>query len=201
MTNPKQRNIVESKMESGQIQLGVKKSSGKSSDQVPTQGFFYGGVAEEFIGREGWHSYNYGEQLRQHLILQTICWQRATSGCGDDTLMPRMVVSLCSLPASYNFYDIPSQKRVARCTNIPRTGALLTVKGVGQRLRKGFQKQWRELKCRVVVGLTNLIGTSLKIGWGNLPAFESLSSAAEIRHSARNTRLWDTDLCLACTYR
>ena len=43
LTEQKQRIIVENKMEFGQIQLGVKKGSGKSLDRVPSQGFFYAG--------------------------------------------------------------------------------------------------------------------------------------------------------------
>ena len=70
----------------------------------------------------------------------------------------------------------------SRCTNIPHTGALLTVKGVGQRLRKGFQ-----LLGKTVAGETGLAGHPMQVRI--LSIFESLSSAAKIRHSARNTRL------------
>ena len=95
-------------MDPGQIQLGVKRSSGKSLDRYPTQGFFYGGVAEEFIGWEGWHSYNYGEQLRQHLILQ-ICGV-AQSGRAQR----KAEIRFKSYPVSFLqniFYDNPSSKR------------------------------------------------------------------------------------------
>jgi hypothetical protein len=42
-TNKNKWIIVESKMNVGQIQLGVKRSSGKSLDRHSTQGFFYAG--------------------------------------------------------------------------------------------------------------------------------------------------------------
>ena len=114
-----------------------------------------------------------------------------------------------SLSGLFSYPNNPSSKRVARCTNIPHTGALPTVKGVGQRLRKGLGK-WRRVTRR-----GNRIddgnGWSVKIehytcasedstpntirlpviafNVAILPTFLSLSSAAEIRHSARNTRL------------
>ena len=110
---------------------------------------------------------------------------------------------LFSYPSRYN----PSQKRVARCTNIPHTGALPTVKGVGQRLRKGFQSsgvcetQKRSLGNASIDEKLQGFGTIqrylyVRVDWPMrvgeqvkiLPTFESLSSAAEIRHSARNTR-------------
>ncbi len=85
-------------MDTGQIQLGVKRSSGKFLDRYPSQGFFYGGGIAKYSWLLDVIASGHGFLARQHLILQIIYWQRATSGCGDDTLMPRMVVSLCSLP-------------------------------------------------------------------------------------------------------
>jgi hypothetical protein len=101
--------------------------------------------------------------------------------------------------------DNPSSKRVARCTNIPHTGALSTVKGVGQRLRKGFQGQ-RVARIRLFIEQkqrdaeeirrpktrakrASLNTTLLSMLKKLCLFFESLSSAAEIRHLARNTKL------------
>ena len=93
---------------------------------------------------------------------------------------------------------IPSQKRVARCTNILHTGATLTDVGEGQRLRKGFQSGGVATTVRQGCNQQGQIVAFAKLyyRYGYLSTFESLSSAAEIRHPARNTRLWDTDLCL-----
>lgn len=98
--------------------------------------------------------------------------------------------------------DNPSRKRDARCTNILHTGATLSGVGEGQRLRKGFQRQRRgsvgvgdyglNRNCKYWYEATlpsGQIRMTVNAEWGILPVFESLSSAAEIRHSARNTRL------------
>ena len=179
-------------MVSDTIQLGAKKPQGKSLSDAKLRGFFYGGsdfsvgeLVYALIGtglsRRGYYSAVI--KRRQHLILQTICRQR-----------PRLFILLKSYtfnskPCLHLFYDNPSRKRDSVCTNIPHTGALSTVKGVGQRLRKGFrggsvyetqQEQLRLLITRWVVGARcQCRGTH----------FESLSSAAKLRHSARNTRL------------
>ena len=158
-------------MSIGQIQLGVKKSSGESLDRYSAQGFFYGGGVEA----------------------PGVGTQRSGSTCTSNGSSSRLRAweSRVGNPARQHliFYDNPSSKRVARCTNIPQKGALPTVKGVGQRLRKGFQgsgvyetqqKQLYLLITRWVISVCcQCRGTCL----------ESLSSAAEIRHSARNTRL------------
>ena len=182
-------------MKTGQIQLGVKRSSGKSLDRFSTQGFFYGGGVEQRTdssGAAGWNLYardgkecpNYPSHC-QHLILQT-CGV-AQSGRARDA-----EIRFKSYPVSF-FYDNPSQKRVARCTNIPHTGALPTVKGVGQRLRKGFQGSGvANITLNCCCGKTQGLGLRPvnKIQQTIHSAYlESLSSAAEIRHSARNTRL------------
>jgi len=95
---------------------------------------------------------------------------------------------LFSYPSRYN----PSQKRDARCTNIPQKGALLTVKGVGQRRRKGFQ-EWYRLLQQQGQGVEDegrfVVGLSLNWILGNPAHPESPFSAVEIRHPARNTRL------------
>jgi hypothetical protein len=127
---------------------------------------------------------------------------------------------------------IPSQKRVARCTNILHTGATLSGVGEGQRLRKGFQsggvcETQREPKMsgrirpwvRAEVQEGVCINENRSANWQALsttesfrqgkihqqvrllPIFLSPSSAAKLRHSARNTRLWCKYLCLACTHR
>ena len=63
------RMVDRSDMDTGIVKLGVqKKLLGEPLPCVQLGSFFYGGVEEEFIGWEGWHSYNYGEQLRQHLF-------------------------------------------------------------------------------------------------------------------------------------
>ena len=110
------------------------------------------------------------------------------------------------------FYDIPSRKRVARCTNIFHTGALPTVKGGRQRLSWGFQRQQK--RGSLTYGSNPFQFESwewpsdrfkLSPHWLRrsrpTACFESLNSVVEIRHPARNTRLWDTDLCLTCIYR
>ncbi len=126
MTNPKQRSIVESKMESGQIQLGVLKSSEESSDQVPTQGFFYGGQVDEKPKAMYVRTIN---PARQHLILQTIYvggglvtgqssgFDAEDRGALAETQRRlRTSASYAELVGSttarrHLFYDIPSSKR------------------------------------------------------------------------------------------
>ena len=104
---------------------------------------------------------------------------------------------LFSYPSRYN----PSQKRDARCTNILHTGATLSGVGEGQRLRKGFQGQWRgslttlTYRSMVLCKYQSLSGEQSQAEQSSInvavptTCLESLSSAAEIRHSARNTRL------------
>lgn len=118
LTEQKQRIIVESKMSIGQIQLGVKKGSGESLDRYSVQGFFYGGG----VLRDG------QRQESSRLV-------RPRTG-RDDT-------EIEANPTCQHliFYDNPSSKRLARCTNIPHTGATLQVWAREQRLRKGFQGQ------------------------------------------------------------
>ena len=112
-------------MVTGRIKLGAyKELSRKSLSRDQLEGFFYGGVAEEFIGWEGWHSYNYGEQLRQHLILQTIRavaqWPKAPEMSGNRGrsigTQPTAIDGGCggSNPtcSNFTFYDNPSSKRV-----------------------------------------------------------------------------------------
>ena len=199
MTEQKQRIIVESKMDIGRIKLGAtKRLSRKPLSGVLLEGFFYAGTFEEFIGWEGWHSYNYGEFApAAPNFSDNLCRQRVDEkpkAMHVRTINPR-------LPAPF-FYDNPSQKRVARCTNIPHTGALPTVKGVGQRLRKGFQETGNgTAKLRIVTrteaGANPLcrgrhllrLARPSKLKKLSFVLLESLSSAAEIRHSARNTRL------------
>ena len=69
-------------MKAGQIQLGVKRSSGKSLDRFLTQGFFYGGgvpvnkkpiKAERTASLAKQTPVQFRVSARQHLILQTIC--------------------------------------------------------------------------------------------------------------------------------
>ncbi len=115
---------------------------------------------------------------------------RASSGFEGIPLVRIKAGGLVGYPAphlfSNNFYDIPSSKRDARCTNIPHTGALPTVKGVGQRLRKGFQKKKNGLRERLIWKDTAYAQCPAKDAWLSrsrwLIASESLSSAAEIRH-------------------
>ncbi|MCK5016927.1 MAG: hypothetical protein KAS32_07625 [Candidatus Peribacteraceae bacterium] len=75
---------------------------------------------------------------------------------------------------------IPSSKRVARCTNILHTGATLSGVGEGQRLSWGL---------RNISPMTITVESKIYTVQVDLPILESLNSAAEIRHSARNTRL------------
>ena len=227
--------IVESKMVTGQIQLGANlKLLGNPLSGGQPGSFFYWRRRSKRTGQISVRGHVAGESFaemrvkliasgtaspaRQHLILQT------TRAVAQRTKAPEMsgnrgrsigtqstaIDGGCggSNPTCSNFYDNPSQKRVAECTNIPRTGALPTVKGVGQRLRKGFQKL-------DVVSIRNKAlfwWTPIRKFWSSYPIVrkmrvrfpfqpESLSSAAKIRHSARNTRLWYKYLCLACTHR
>ena len=200
-------------MVTGQIKLGATKELSRNSqsrDQL--EGFFYGGgvvlrlititpatYQERQIGR------SISQSRRQHLILQTICkWQsmaRLRELLGKVSPLPEAQVNDADqfLPLAFHlFYDIPSKKRDAECTNILHTGATLSGVGEGQRLRKGFQRRLRG--SAGVRSITASIGNSTytlclyglidkDAGWGILPVFESLSSAAELRHSARNTRL------------
>ena len=100
------------------------------------------------------------------------------------------------------FYDNPSRKRDCKCTNILQKGALLTVRGEGQRLRKGFQRQWCWEVAQIHLTGNGVCNSAQSyLGKQNypdevahtifhfLPCPESLSSAAEIRHLAKNTRL------------
>ena len=175
-TNQKQRSIVESNMDTGQIQLGVKKGSGEFLDRYPTQGFFYGG------GRGG--------QMVRYLLCSRIGRRNIDKIIPllvDESLFAENKLSIAVPTARQHliFYDIPSRKRVARCTNILHTGATLSGVGEGQRLRKGFQSGGvcETLQANSDGGRNPLKQVEL------LPTFESLSSAAKIRHSARNTRL------------
>lgn len=195
-TNKNKWIIVESKMVTGRIKLGANlRLLRKPLSGDLLRGFFYGGVAEEFIGWEGWHSYNYGEQLRQHLILQAICVEQEVQPSTRTSSVLRvfrlfdsrregLLVTLLCTPF---FYDNPSSKRVARCTNILPTGATLTGVGEGQRLRKGFQNggsgthNGRSCESRTVSRNPDKQRTPAHFG--------SLSSAAKLRHSARNMRL------------
>ena len=201
MTAQKQRIIVESKMSTGQIQLGVKESSGKSPDRYSTQGFFYAGCKGE--AEIGTAILSVHRSLPTDGIPQTpnfsdnLCWQwhypkRYEVATSFATALPA--------PFQNNFYDNPSRKRLARCTNIPHTGALPTVKGVGQRLRKGFKRQWRgSLTIKTAFKSAGAWGGHTKVNCflkatrnivaDQLPVLKSLSSAAKIRHPARNTRL------------
>lgn len=119
---------------------------------------------------------------------------------------------------------IPSRKRVARYTNIPHKGAMSTVMGEEQRLRKGCWKYWRRDSvglslCKVLETAVRIAGRksmlhcegncceqgqarqrSLCIGDHFYLFSNNLSSAAEIRYSARNTRLRSKNLRLACTH-
>ena len=154
-------------MSIGQIQLGVKRSSGESLDRYSAQGFFYGGdvVAS-------------GKAVAT-LKLQAFTTIRNKS-CIRSLDCP-LVGSRVGNPARQHliFYDNPSSKRVARCTNNPQTGALLTVKGVEQRLRKGFQEEQENGDTQSESSDTDAHG----IQQANCRlSFGSLSSAAEIRH-------------------
>jgi len=167
-------------MATGRIILGAKELSRKSLSSGQLEGFFYGG------GRGGL------------MMGKCLSWLLITKHyCSRPTARQHLI-----------FYDNPSQKRVARCTKIPHTGALLTVKGVGQRLRKGFQKWWRGKIVPIRLTRNEMYYSAQSYrSKQNYPdeviqiisclLFESLSSAAELRHSARNTTLWDTDLCVA----
>ena len=151
----------------------------------------------------------------KHLILQTK-WPSGgilvKVGRTESSLCCRYVRSapqVRSLSRPFIFYDNPSSKRVARCTNILHTGATLSGVGEGQRLRKGFQGLHssvggrERLRLELETVSSRYKATILQALSVTLFAssFESLSSAAKIRHSARNMRLWDIDLCLACTHR
>jgi hypothetical protein len=103
---------------------------------------------------------------------------------------------------------IPNRKRDSGCTNIFLTGALPTVKGERQRLRKGFQRQLRG--SAGVRSITASIGNSTytlclygfidkDAGWGILPVFESLSSVVEIRQSRKKYEVM-RDGPLPCLY-
>ncbi len=141
-------------MDTGQIQLGAKRSSGKSLDRYPTQGFFYGGSS---VGRaSGTPEVAGSTPARQHLILQTIYvggglvtgqssgFDAEDRGALAET--PRRLrtsASYAELVGSttarrHLFYDNPTRKRLARCTNTIHTGATLQVWANEQRLRKGF---------------------------------------------------------------
>ena len=145
------------------------------------RGFFYG-VVTDLVA-----VYRVNDLARQHLILQTICRQVVSTvriWTGRDRLVHPEY-----LPAPF-FYDNPSQKRVARCTNILHTGATLSGVGEGQRLRKGFQKQWRGSLTIIEYSRVERVSiTEACFCCRPTACFESLSSAAKLRHSARNTRL------------
>ncbi len=141
--------------------------------------------------------------VRQHLILQTK-WPSGgilvKVGRTESSLCCRYVRSapqVRSLSRPFIFYDNPSSKRVARCTNILHTGATLSGVGEGQRLRKGFQGlhssvggrerlrlELETVSSRYKATILQALSVTLFASF-----FESLSSAAKIRHSARNTRL------------
>ena len=203
-------------MSTGQIQLGVKKSSGKSPDRYSTQGFFYGGgVVAPGVGTErrrgtctrngspirlrAWES-RVGNPARQHLILQTICAKGSGRYTVTKMLLSQVLVdSQCKiqiqlrltsqvldsnqqiLPApAHLFYDIPSQKRLARCTNNIHTGATLQVWADEQRLRKGFQRQWRGSLTIIEYSRIKRISiTEACFCCRPTACLESLSSAAE----------------------
>ena len=192
------------------IQLGAKRPQGKSLSCAKLRGFFNGG-GELTGSSKTWavNSYDVSQHqqlgnssntqlitlsARQHLILQTIRWQPLYSG--ESRLHELYSIASRKLGANPNcqhlFYDNPSRKRLARCTNIPHTGALPTVKGVEQRLRKGFQVKW-QFACVGRLRIPELNSQQVK-PQDSLCRFESylpesLSSAAKIRHPARNTRL------------
>ncbi len=155
-------------MESGQIQLGAKKGFGKSSDQVPTQGFFYCGAACAKRKLERWDT----DKLLRGFLTEDTGDAIESAGLNPAPVAP-----------NFNFYDIPSQKRVARCTNILHKGARLSGLGEGQRLRKGFQGQWRGSLtiCGVQQGTTFTQMSRLSYRCRPTACFESLSSAAETK--------------------
>ena len=190
-------------MVQGTIQLGVKRPQSKSLPCAKLRGFFNGG---DMRVHKCWAAIKQqGTPARQHLILQTIDGRVAQSIGMTSELCGVSDTNAGLTPAPVSlFYDNPSRKRVARCTNIPHTGALPTVKGVGQRLRKGFQgglkwhtslSEWsNSTRERYVVvgdglGLTPLKRCRKQSLRRLTPVLESLSSAAKLRHSARNTRL------------
>ncbi len=93
------------------------------------------------------------------------------------------------------FYDNPSRKRDCSMHEYSTHRSHITGMGVEQRLRKGFQDGARKAHIklgdqlnRMLIALRNKRPSYFKMMtvFGNL---ESLSSAAEIRHLANNTRL------------
>lgn len=112
-------------MDTGQIQLGVKRSSGKSLDRYPTQGFFYwrwrGSLIVAIHTRNIAKSIPVADQLpAKHLILQTIRavaqWPKAPEMSGNRGrsvgTQPTAIDGSCggSNPTCSNFYDIPSSQ-------------------------------------------------------------------------------------------
>ncbi len=160
-------------MKAGQIQLGVRRSSGKSLDRFSAQGFFYG----ERRGRKRIHEAS-PEKIK---------------ATGLRTVYGYVVADIFPARQHLIFYDNPSRKRDARCTNIPHTGAILQVWARVQRLRKGFQENQRgsvggkerlrlELEA-VSKRYRTTIPQALSVTFFASSMFlESLSSAAEIRH-------------------
>lgn len=166
-------------MATGTIKLGAYKKL--SRNPLPgglLEGFFYGG-GEVNVG----------------LARGRVPARKASARIG-----PKLVnVPQVETPARQHliFYDIPSSKRVARCTNILPTGARLSGLGEGQRLRKGFhnggvcethciqsRSGGRTKQREVRIGdCTGEAKQQVKL----LPIFESLSSAAEIRLYIRET--------------
>ena len=145
------------------IQLGAKRPQGKSLSCAKLRGFFYGG------GCGG--------------LIMGIClsWRLITKHyCSRPTARQHLI-----------FYDNPSRKRVARCTNIFHTGALPTVKGGRQRLSWGFLKQWRGSLIAVQFRFGRDVGMAsrflpspqmVRIAVLTACFIESLSSVVEIRH-------------------
>ena len=169
-------NYRRSNMKLGQIQLGVKKGSGKSLDRVSAQGFFYAGRR---VGN--------AKRKRAGNVLLASLWETKML-----VVLLQVGLNPASVAPNFNFYDIPSQKRLARCTNIPHTGALPTVKGVGQWLSWGFQSACKPRglvkECKSMRKWLAALGSCVRTN-RNLTPFESLFSAAKIRLLGRNTRL------------
>ena len=183
-------------MEFGQRQLGVKKGSGKPLDRVPSQGFFCGGSL--MVGRpaNNWKSVGSTPARQAPNFSDNLCRRWRGSLTVGKCLSRLLVAEHCCryryCPSAPFSYDIPSSKRdLARCTNNLHTGATLQVWAKEQRLRKGFQRQWRgSLIMRTKIAIESDVLLSGGCGYCRPTACpESLSSAAEIRHSARNTRL------------
>lgn len=170
-------------MDTGQIQLGVKKGSGKFLDRYPSQGFFYW----------RWRKLKFSAVIagcRYHTVEKQTSESKAIKSNALNPARQHLI-----------FYDNPNRKRLARCTNIPHKGAILSDMGVERLLRKGFWKRWRGSQDRrgwkssdptKSVGQlktafsAEICGATIAVPTARS---ESLSSAAKIRHPARNKRL------------